>query len=139
MNRDKTHNESSPLDDLFAKVDSVPDNDLASALRGKILLDSVGEHVYMENSFTGFSVKKRLLAVALGLHALHRKGIVQADGLFRTVEWFANHVQVKPATVAQELSRLKRMNYFERNSDSGYGVPFWAIKQAIAELTEKGG
>lgn len=138
MNRKEPPPQDQPatLDDLFAKADNVPDNELAKTLKGKVLLDSNGEHVYLDNSVLSFPVKRRILVIALGLHALHRKGILPAKGLFQSVEWYANHVQIKPATVAQELSRLKRKHFVDRDAE-GYGVPIWAIRQAI-DVLQKG-
>ncbi len=126
------------LDDLFRTGRDVDDGELAAKLLGKVYFGA-GEvsRVFIEDSFMRAAMSRRLLAVALGLHVLKRKGLIEDPQLARPAFWFADQVQAMPKSVAESLSRLKAKGYFERIGNA-YRLPNWAVKKALLELDESG-
>ncbi len=118
------------LDDLILDHDELEDSELAAALHGRIGLIDRQTIVRLLGTFAEEPTKKRIVAVGLARHAMKRKGWVEDDGLGAPPEWYANQVQQKPKSVGEELSRLKKAGFMDRNR-TGWYVPLWALRQAI--------
>lgn len=128
---------SAALDELFKSSAAVDSGDFVAALKGKVFLtEGESNRVFLEDVFSKAPNKTRLIAVGLGLHVLHRKGLIGDEGLSRQADWYANQIQAPPKTVLEELSRLKssKLGVFER-TEGGYRIPTWAVRKAIEHLT----